>query len=72
MTAKSNPSRVGRPRKDKSEKVEYQHIAVHTADYQRFLNKSEEVDLKKVELFHDMVEKYEGYQIEVKIYSQED
>lgn len=49
---------VGRPRKDKSEKVEYQHIAVHTRDYLIFLDKSEEAKLKKVEAFHDMVKNY--------------
>lgn len=50
--------KVGRPRKDKSEKAKYQHIAVHEKDYIAFLEKVEEGGLKKVETFHNMVEQY--------------
>ena len=65
-------SRVGRPRKDKSEKVEYQHIAVHASDYQKFLEKSDNTGLKKVELFHFMVEQFDEQPFEVKSTSSED
>jgi len=61
MTVKSNPSKVGRPRKNKSDKAEYQHIAIHATDYIDFLYKVEESGKKKVEVFHDMLEQYDPY-----------
>ena len=51
-------AKVGRPRKAKNQKVEYQLIAVHAADYQAFISKADEADMKKVEAFHDMVKRY--------------
>ena len=51
-------AKVGRPRKAKNQKVEYQLIAVHTPDYQKFISKADEAGMKKVEAFHDMVKKY--------------
>lgn len=64
MTVKSNPSKVGRPRKNKSDKAEYQHIAIHATDYINFLYKVEESGKKKVEVFHDMLEQYDPEQID--------
>lgn len=58
MNTEVNTPKVGRPRKDKSEKAKYQHIAVHEKDYLAFLEKVEESGLKKVETFHDMVKQY--------------
>lgn len=51
-------AKVGRPRKVKSEKVVYQLIAVHSKDYQTFIDKVDKSGMKKVEVFHDMVNKY--------------
>lgn len=51
-------AKVGRPRKAQNQKVEYQLIAVHTPDYQAFIEKAEQAGLKKVEAFHSMVENY--------------
>ena len=51
-------AKVGRPRKKKNEKVEYQLIAVHSKDYQTFLEKVEVSSLKKVQVFHQMVNTY--------------
>lgn len=50
--------KVGRPRKSKSEKIEYQLIAVHAKDYRKFINKAESANVKKVRAFHEMVENY--------------
>ena len=51
-------ARVGRPRKAKNQKVEYQLIAVHTPDYQIFIDKADNAALKKVEACKDMVNRY--------------
>jgi hypothetical protein len=52
-------AKVGRPRKAKNQKVEYQLIAVHTPDYKEFIEKADNAGMKKVEAFHDMVQKYQ-------------
>lgn len=51
-------AQVGRPRKAKNQKVEYQLIAVHAPDYREFINKADNAGLKKVEAFHNMVKSY--------------
>lgn len=54
-------ARVGRPRKEKSQKVEYQLIAVHIPDYQAFIEISEDLGMKKVEAFKAMVQHFIKY-----------
>ena len=51
-------AKVGRPRKKKNEKVEYQLIAEHCKDYQTVLEKVEESSIKKVQVFHHMINTY--------------
>ena len=51
-------AQVGRPRKAKNQKIEYQLIAVHAPDYLRFIEKTDKAGKKKVEAFKEMVEQY--------------
>lgn len=51
-------ARVGRPRKAKNQKIEYQLIAVHTPDYLKFIEKADAAGKKKVEAFREMVNDY--------------
>lgn len=58
MKEQSNIPKVGRPRKDASEKIKYQLIAIHQKDYEVFIDKVENSGLKKVEAFHYMVKQF--------------
>lgn len=51
-------AQVGRPRKAKNQKIEYQLIAVHAPDYLKFIEKADKAGKKKVEAFREMVEQY--------------
>lgn len=50
--------KVGRPKKEKNQKVEYQLIAVHANDYETFIAKADKAGIKKVTAFHQMVTEY--------------
>lgn len=50
--------RSGRPKKADSDKVQYQRIAVYTADYEKLLVKIKRRGQKLTDAFSEMVEKY--------------
>lgn len=50
--------KMGRPSKPASERVKYQHIAVHKADYDKLVEFLDENDIMLTAAFREMVDNY--------------